>query len=75
MIHPSTLTDTFFNESEISETKQVNIGDLIETNFGVDHIVLTPEDIKHMVAGGKIWVSINDGEYAGVIELKGAHHV
>lgn len=75
MISPSKLTETFFNESESSETKQVNIGDVIETNFGVDHIVLDPDDIKHMVEGGKIWVDINGGEYAALIELKGAHHV
>ena len=44
-------------------------GDEIETNYGLEEIILTSEHIKALIDGKALSFDINGGEYAGLIFL------
>lgn len=63
------------NSSLVKENRELKAKlDLYQRLDNIHIIELTPDYIKHMVEGDKVWCKIGDSKSI-LIGLKGAHHV
>lgn len=70
MIHGYKLAEDYFKDGNGAMTKIVDIGDVVECNYGMGPIIITRNDLTQLLLGKVLWIDINDGEYAAVLKIK-----
>lgn len=53
----------------MSDFEIVNKNAKVDPCYGLENFIITKEDIEALLSGGKLYSTINDGEYAMTIEM------